>query len=325
MGKRKKNTSNKKRKSNKKFKGSRGSTFKANRCANPYGLEGHVGHNLRKISKILNAEFLELKSHAKICCNCRKHDAQNRAKKNSKKTNSDHGNKNQNPAESNDSELIFNNLKAGFSSLEENDPLRVRILTLVPNHWTLQKTADEFGTTIHYVRRARKLLASDDLLAEVPAKLGKTLPESTSLAVSAFYNNDEVSRMMSSVKDCVSMIINGQKQRVQKRMLLLSLKELYVLFKNDHPNVQISFSMFAKLRPKNCILPGQSGTHSVCVCTIHQNVKTMLDAIDLKNLTATEETKLTDYKDCIREIVCSEASDDCFLEECYKCPGVEKL
>lgn len=209
--------------------------------------------------------------------------------------------------------------------MEENDPLRIRILTLAPNHWTLKKNASEFGTTIHYVRRARELLANEGLFAEVTKNFDRSLPQSTQDTVSAFYNCDEVSRMMPSMIDSLFITINGKKQRVQKKMLLLSLKELYVLFKDEHPDVQISFSLFAKLRPKNCVLPGQSGTHYVCVCTIHQNVKTMLDAIDLKKLTKDEKIKLSDYKDCIKEIVCLDASDDCFLNNCEKCPGITKF
>ena len=38
------------------------------------------------------------------------------------------------------------------------------------------------------------------------------------------------------------------------------------------------FSKFAEFRPKECVLPGSSGTHSVCVCTKHQNVKLMIAA-----------------------------------------------
>ena len=42
------------------------------------------------------------------------------------------------------------------------------------------------------------------------------------------------------------------------------------------PQQCIGFSKFAELRPKHCILAGASDMHSVCVCTIHQNVKLML-------------------------------------------------
>ena len=40
--------------------------------------------------------------------------------------------------------------------------------------------------------------------------------------------------------------------------------------------MKIGFNKFCKFRPKNVVLPNASGTHSVCVCTYHQNFKLML-------------------------------------------------
>ena len=39
---------------------------------------------------------------------------------------------------------------------------------------------------------------------------------------------------------------------------------------------KIGFSKFAELYPQHCVLAEASGTHAVCVCTIHQNVKLMM-------------------------------------------------
>jgi len=38
-------------------------------------------------------------------------------------------------------------------------------------------------------------------------------------------------------------------------------------------------SKFCQLRPKECFIVGARGTHSVCVCTLHQNVKLKLSAL----------------------------------------------
>lgn len=222
-----------------------------------------------------------------------------------------------------DYKIMFEKLREKFSECAINDPLRIQILTLVPDSWTLQKTADEFQTSIHFARKARELRRNEGVFGKVHPKQGKVLSPETEKKIKDFYTSDENSRVMPSTKDTVSMKVNGLKQKVQKRLLLLSLKELYHMFKQENPNVSVGFSTFAKNRPKNCILPGQSGTHSVCVCTIHQNVKTMLDAIDLKTLTANEKIKLTDYKDCLKQMVCSSPTEKCFLNECQKCPSAE--
>jgi len=56
-----------------------------------------------------------------------------------------------------------------------------------------------------------------------------------------------------------------------------NLKEAYQRFKEKHPMEKIGFSKFADLCPKHCVLAGASGTHAVCVCTIHQNIKLRKD------------------------------------------------
>lgn len=82
---------------------------------------------------------------------------------------------------------------------------------------------------------------------------------------------------MPGMKDFVSVRNDeGVREHVQKRLILSNLKELYELFKLENPDCKVGFSMFASLRPKNCVLAGSGGTHTVCVCSIHQNVKLMI-------------------------------------------------
>ena len=81
-------------------------------------------------------------------------------------------------------------------------------------------------------------------------------------------------------RDCVS---TGKNHYMSKRLILCNLSELYTLFKDKHPLVKISFSKFASLR---------KGTH--CVCTIHQNLKLMLESIKLQK----------DYHEIVEMIIC---------------------
>lgn len=115
-------------------------------------------------------------------------------------------------------------------------------------------------------------------------------------------------------KDCISIVNKGGKrQKIQKRMMLSNLKELHAAWKNQYPDKNISFSSFAGLRPKHCILAGVAGTHSVCVCKHHQNPKLMCQAVGL------------DYKDLIKLSVCDEEKEDCMMRQCKRCPGEEEL
>lgn len=87
---------------------------------------------------------------------------------------------------------------------------------------------------------------------------------------------------MPGMKDWVSIRDEtGAKIHRQKRLLLCNLKELYKLFRNINPEDKMGFSKFASLRPRHCVSAGASGTHTSCVCAIHQNVKLMLLGIIL--------------------------------------------
>ena len=60
---------------------------------------------------------------------------------------------------------------------------------------------------------------------------------------------------------------------------LCNLQELYTAFKEKRPNVNIGFSKFCALRRKWCVLAVSKMTHSVCVCSAHQNVVLLVDAM----------------------------------------------
>lgn len=79
------------------------------------------------------------------------------------------------------------------------------------------------------------------------------------------------------------------------------------------------------MRPKNCVLVGSSGTHSVCVCTIHQNFKLMLNAIDIENLTRNTDTPIFNYKNCMKQMICRNPRLLCYLGECGHCPDTDEI
>ena len=111
---------------------------------------------------------------------------------------------------------------------------------------------------------------------------------------------------MPGKRDYISVARNTH---MQKRLLLCDLKELYAAFKQNYPHLKIGFSKFCSLRPKWYVLVGCSGTHSVCVCTIHQNVILMLDAVNLDK----------DYYELMDMMVCSRVSKECMIHHCKNC------
>ena len=85
---------------------------------------------------------------------------------------------------------------------------------------------------------------------------------------------------------------------------------------NDFKYIFVDFfSKFCELRPKWCIRADSHGTHSVCVCSIHQNAILLVDALDITHT----------YKELMSRLVCSSESADCMIHLCEKCPGKENL
>ena len=154
-------------------------------------------------------------------------------------------------------------------------------------------------------------------------KPGKSLSSEVVEVVRSFYKSDEISRVLPGMKDCVSVRTeNGDKVKLSKRLILCNLTESYKFFTEIVSGIKVSFSKFAELRPKNCGLAGSSGTHMVCVCTIHQNVKLMMENAKIGSLV---NGQLSSYKHCLARILCNPASIDCHLRKCSACPGTEKV
>lgn len=83
---------------------------------------------------------------------------------------------------------------------------------------------------------------------------------------------------MPGIKDVISIKNkDGKRAKLQKHLLQLNLKEVYQLFKIQYQHIKIGFTKFSTLKPQNCVLAGSTGTHNVCVCPFHQNLKLMLE------------------------------------------------
>ena len=101
----------------------------------------------------------------------------------------------------------------------------------------------------------------------------------------------------------------------KKCLALCNLREIYAVFKEKYVNVKLGFSKFCTFQPKWCVLAGSLGTHSVCVCSIHQKAILLVDAINW-DIT---------YKDLISKIVCDSIRKECMMHRCESCPGTASL
>ena len=197
---------------------------------------------------------------------------------------------------------------------------QVQLLTLAPESWTIEKVVEEFKVSTYKVKEARKLKKEFGILADPKVKVGRPLPKEIEERVINFYQDEQHSRLLPGKKDFKSVKgPDGKRQHVQKRLLLMNLNELYETYKAKHPKDKIGLSTFCALCPSHCITVGCRGTHSVCVCTIHQNVKLMLSALPTdNNITVT-------YHDLMEKMVCSVESKMCMIHRCPACPGTDGL
>ena len=226
-----------------------------------------------------------------------------------------------------DFQEVLEQLKRKFNGCAKKSE-KLQVLTILPQSWSIKRIEMEFGTTNHMARLAKALVASKGILAAPNPRSGKTLSDDTMQLVKLFYLNDTVSRVMPGKKDCVSIVVDGEKEAVQKRLLLCNLSEAYKQFQSDHPDVKIGLTKFTELRPKNVVLAGASGTHNVCVCVLHQNMKLMLEGSKLplnqsfRNLFGFGDNEALTYKHLLAIMSCNPPLPECLLGECSVCKYV---
>ena len=216
-----------------------------------------------------------------------------------------------------DSEEMISQLKEKFKSATRGE--KIQILTIMPRSWSVRKLESEFKVSNWMARTAKRLQTEVGVMASPNAKPGRKLSDDIVKTINDYYLSDSVSCEMPGMKDCVSVYskTEGKKVQVQKHLVLCNLKEAYQNFRSTFPTVNVGFSKFAELRPKQCVLAGAAGTHSVCVCTIHQNVKLMLKAI--------EDHVKYEYHHLLASMACNPGQPRCFLGECEFCPGRDTI
>lgn len=284
-------------------------------CFNPLKKENHsVNKSLVKFPQCLKEKFPSVPNDAMICLKCKVEAYKFR---NENKICDDEYHK--------AGVAVLKQIKEKFAtSIDKQE--RIMLLTLAPKYWNRRDLIREFNCTEREARKALDLTAEKGILTLPDSKKGKVLSADIEYLVNKFYETDNVSRLMPGLKDCVSLKQNsGKREQIQKRLLLGNLNELYALFKKENENVKIGLTKFIQFKPSHCVSAGSSGTHNVCVCVHHENVKLMLSAINLEKLTKHTATPLKNYKDCIDASVCQNASENCFLGNCLRCPNFDAL
>ena len=132
-----------------------------------------------------------------------------------------------------------------------------------------------------------------------------------------FYQRDDISRMLPGKKDSKNVTIDGQTVKKQKRLLLMTTREAFTLYKTEYPENDVGRSKFQQHRPE-WVLPTTGKDQDVCMCRYHENIELLLRPLkrvihDLP-LYGDEMVKLT---------VCNMEDEKCVDRLCPDC-GIDK-
>jgi len=136
--------------------------------------------------------------------------------------------------------------------------------------------------------------------------------------VKEFYESDLVSHQLPGKKDFVTVLTDeGKKEKVQKKVLMMTVMEAYKSFKTEFLDCKIGKSKFATLRPQH-VVPVCDKDHNVCCCRYHEDIDLLLDGI--RKLSPT----LVDGNGLVSQSAC-DWSMNCYLGECEVCKDIAKF
>lgn len=217
---------------------------------------------------------------------------------------------------------IIAQLKEKFDDVTTSRDTKIKILSILPRTWSPADIQREFGAKAskRMIYTVKNLVSVNGILCDITKKVSpKRISQESVEIVQKFY--EDISRACPGIREyLVTHDTNGEKVKIQRRLVLMNLKEAYELFKEEFKDVKIVFSKFASLRPKHCVLAGSThGIHTTCVCMYHQNPKLTFES--LRNQIPLFK-EVNSYRDLLGFLQCEERSDKCKLNECQKCPGI---
>lgn len=152
---------------------------------------------------------------------------------------------------------------------------------------------------------------------------GHPIDTKTKDIVMEYFLNDDFncSRQSPNKSDVITVMENGKKVKKVKRFLTRSMKEVYVLMKEENPGIKISKSKFYSMRPKYVLI---NPFNDVCLCIYCANFELLL--IALKNFMSQTSVELSTLRSKVLfSVVCSSATESCYFQECDSCPGVKGM
>ena len=135
--------------------------------------------------------------------------------------------------------------------------------------------------------------------------------------VRQFYLRDDISRMCPGRKDCVTVRTSGQKERLQKRLMIMNLAEAHQIYLKDNPERSVGLSKFCEMRPQQVQLLSEKD-QQVCLCKYHENADLITSAFSSITHMPSQADKL------LNKTVCSMENEQCVDRACAEC-GVDNM
>ena len=135
--------------------------------------------------------------------------------------------------------------------------------------------------------------------------------------VHSFYRTDDISWQAPGRKDRIIIRETTEegdriKTTQQVRYMMMSLREAYNKFIEQHSTMKMSLSKFCELRPPN-VKPFDHLPHQVCLCSYHENVRLLLEVLR-------EHSSLsTKFSSFMEQVTCDATSKKCMTRDCSTC------
>ncbi|CAG5042659.1 unnamed protein product [Parnassius apollo] len=154
-------------------------------------------------------------------------------------------------------------------------------------------------------------LVRDALGVDRPLKYKTVLPKQTHLVrkIHQFFLRDDVTRATAGKKETVT----HKKQKVQKRFLLDSMRNLYKAFLKENSGIKCHYNYFAKHGPFFVQAPAVDG-RDTCLCKLHANISYVVNSLHYNKVIMQKDTNAI-----LETIVCTVDAESCMKGVCSKC------
>ncbi|GBL98741.1 hypothetical protein AVEN_8634-2 [Araneus ventricosus] len=166
----------------------------------------------------------------------------------------------------------------------------------------------------------KRMVVVNNLVKKVGLKLQKERETNVSddnlnkELVAEFLGRTDIVYTAPGMHDEMTIWENGMKKRVCKLYLTMYMKEALALFKEENPSINIGYSKFCSLRPKNVLLVKDTPSDH-CKCKSHENFILLLKGLNINY-----------NNDFWKEILCnSDSGSECWETNCDKCNAGELL